>query len=209
MGHVSEGMRREALSKLGLPRDADIDDVKAAWRRVAFETHPDRNDGSTSAFVAAKAAYDLLRAPPAAPANAPERPKKPARPTPRRPHRPSGRPRAEARDQAITEEMRAECELTLIFEAPPSDVPCTDHIPSAVYLKGRSLTYLVESTLRAGKNRVAVPTAFLEDTRKINPKIVSFNVSDEGPSEIEVPAKLREKLFPGARSVHLRFGEAV
>jgi len=49
---------------LGLPRRADLtdDDVRAAWRRIAAATHPDRDDGGDPArFGAAAAAYAMLR----------------------------------------------------------------------------------------------------------------------------------------------------
>jgi curved DNA-binding protein CbpA len=49
---------------LGLPPRADLsdDDVRAAWRRIAAATHPDRDDGGDPArFGAAAAAYALLR----------------------------------------------------------------------------------------------------------------------------------------------------
>jgi curved DNA-binding protein CbpA len=49
---------------LGLPSRAghSDDDVRAAWRRIAAATHPDRDDGGDPArFGAAAAAYALLR----------------------------------------------------------------------------------------------------------------------------------------------------
>ena len=49
---------------LGLPASADLTDgdVRAAWRRVADATHPDRADGGDpAAFADAAAAYALLR----------------------------------------------------------------------------------------------------------------------------------------------------
>jgi curved DNA-binding protein CbpA len=49
---------------LDLPASAELtdDDVRAAWRRVAAATHPDRSDGGDPAsFAAAAAAYALLR----------------------------------------------------------------------------------------------------------------------------------------------------
>jgi curved DNA-binding protein CbpA len=49
---------------LGLAPEAGLtdDDVRAAWRRVAAATHPDRSDGGDpAAFAAAAAAYTLLR----------------------------------------------------------------------------------------------------------------------------------------------------
>jgi hypothetical protein len=43
-------------------RDLGDDDVRAAWRRVAAATHPDRDDGGDpAAFAAAAAAYTVLR----------------------------------------------------------------------------------------------------------------------------------------------------
>jgi hypothetical protein len=52
------------FSALGLPARADLtdDDVRAAWRRLAAATHPDRADGGDPArFAAAAAAYTMLR----------------------------------------------------------------------------------------------------------------------------------------------------
>jgi DnaJ domain len=54
------------FSALGLPARADLtdDDVRAAWRRLAAATHPDRADGGDPArFAAAAAAYTVLRTP--------------------------------------------------------------------------------------------------------------------------------------------------
>jgi curved DNA-binding protein CbpA len=49
---------------LGLPASTELtdDEVRAAWRRVAAATHPDRADGGDpAAFAAAAAAYTVLR----------------------------------------------------------------------------------------------------------------------------------------------------
>ena len=49
---------------LGLPARAGLsdDEVRAAWRRIAAATHPDRADGGDPArFAAAAAAYTALR----------------------------------------------------------------------------------------------------------------------------------------------------
>ena len=51
---------------LGLERSRELanDDVRAAWRRVAAATHPDRADGGdAAAFATAAAAYTVLRTP--------------------------------------------------------------------------------------------------------------------------------------------------
>jgi hypothetical protein len=52
------------FATLGLPALAALtdDEVRAAWRRVAAATHPDRTDGGDPArFAAAAAAYTALR----------------------------------------------------------------------------------------------------------------------------------------------------
>ena len=57
-------MADDPFRALGLPPRADLsdDDVRAAWRRVAAATHPDRDDGGDPArFGAAAAAYAMLR----------------------------------------------------------------------------------------------------------------------------------------------------
>jgi hypothetical protein len=52
------------FAALGLPARAGLtdDDVRAAWRRIAAATHPDRADGGDPGrFASAAAAYSLLR----------------------------------------------------------------------------------------------------------------------------------------------------
>ena len=56
--------RGDPFAVMGLDRDADLtdDDVRAAWRRIAAATHPDRADGGDPGrFAAAAAAYTELR----------------------------------------------------------------------------------------------------------------------------------------------------
>jgi hypothetical protein len=58
--------RPDPFSALGLPARPGItdDEVRAAWRRIAAATHPDRADGGDPArFAAAAAAYTALRTP--------------------------------------------------------------------------------------------------------------------------------------------------
>lgn len=57
-------MSQDPFAVLGLPARAGLsdDDVRAAWRRLAAATHPDRADGGDPArFAAAAAAYTVLR----------------------------------------------------------------------------------------------------------------------------------------------------
>jgi molecular chaperone DnaJ len=57
---------RDYYEILGVARDADADAVKKAYRRLALEHHPDRNNGSKDAeerFKEATEAYEVLRDP--------------------------------------------------------------------------------------------------------------------------------------------------
>lgn len=54
----------DPFAVLGLPSRAGLsdDEIRAAWRRIATATHPDRTDGGDAArFAAAAAAYTALR----------------------------------------------------------------------------------------------------------------------------------------------------
>ena len=49
---------------LGVPRDADGEQIKKAYRKLALKYHPDRNDGSKEAedrFKEVTEAYEVLR----------------------------------------------------------------------------------------------------------------------------------------------------
>ena len=56
----------EFYSVLGVERDASDDDIKQAYRRLAMQWHPDRNNGAKDAeekFKTISEAYDVLRDP--------------------------------------------------------------------------------------------------------------------------------------------------
>ncbi|MGI9369200.1 MAG: DnaJ domain-containing protein, partial [Ruegeria sp.] len=54
--------RAAAFEELGLAQRAGSDEVRAAWRSIAFRAHPDQQNGDSSEFTRAKKAYDFLRA---------------------------------------------------------------------------------------------------------------------------------------------------
>ncbi len=59
-------MQRDFYEILGVSRDADADTIKKAYRKLAFQFHPDKNPGDKEAedkFKEASAAYEVLRDP--------------------------------------------------------------------------------------------------------------------------------------------------
>jgi molecular chaperone DnaJ len=57
---------RDYYEVLGLPREASEEEIKKAYRKLAFENHPDRNPGDKHAeqrFKEATEAYEVLRDP--------------------------------------------------------------------------------------------------------------------------------------------------
>ncbi len=56
--------KRDYYEVLGVPRTATEDDIKKAYRKLAFDNHPDRNPGEPAAearFKEATEAYEVLR----------------------------------------------------------------------------------------------------------------------------------------------------
>src|SRR6266704_5459907 len=58
--------KRDYYEILGVPRNAEEEEIKRAYRRLAMEHHPDRNVGNPEAeekFKEAAEAYEVLRDP--------------------------------------------------------------------------------------------------------------------------------------------------
>lgn len=53
-------IRADAMSALGLNGSEPAHEIRRAWKRKAFEVHPDHMDGDTSAFLKVKEAFKLL-----------------------------------------------------------------------------------------------------------------------------------------------------
>lgn len=63
---MSDSKKRDYYEVLGVSRNADIKEIKSAYRRLAFQYHPDRNPGDKEAeekFKEASEAYDVLSDP--------------------------------------------------------------------------------------------------------------------------------------------------
>ncbi|KIC46904.1 molecular chaperone DnaJ [Ruegeria sp. ANG-S4] len=197
--------RAEALRTLGLSQDATANDIRNAWREVAFRAHPDHTGGDYSGFSKAKIAYDFLRKEGLTAADSTG---------PAQPRRPKLKKRLidlAASEIEICRDMlrpdRALCHMAgYADETPPAgETDAADHVPDAVGCFGRELTYFVTTPVCEGPNRVALPTSVLSSGRKSDPEILSFQSRNAGPGEVVVPDTIRERKFPGAKSVKIRF----
>ena len=216
--------RAAALEVLGVSHYADQEEIRAAWRKLAFESHPDRNEGNHIDFERVRAAYDFLQEGPK-PQTAPE-PKKPDAPPPSRMSVP--RPTLTKRVDDLDDHVRGACRdllksdarvtsgMTAANDDPSVSAPgsddnavksksAKDHVPDAVSRLGRRLTFQVSRPLSKGINRVALPTTVLANDRVPNPRILSFFSHDDGAGVVHVPDSVAREMFPGARSVRIRF----
>lgn len=197
--------RNDALADLGLDPNAGSNDIRDAWRHIAFHAHPDHTGGDCANFARAKAAYDYLRnegltakgAPDAAPG------------MPRRPRLKKRVVDLPQEDIATCKAMlKPDCALPHMTDA-SGDLPGadrdSDHVPDAIGLYGRHLTYFVATPVCEGANRIALPTSVLTGNRHAETEILSFQSKDTGAGEVVVPEPLRERKFPGAKSVRIRF----
>jgi hypothetical protein len=211
----------QARDLLGLRHGASADELRAAWKRIAFETHPDRSKGRSSAFQDAWQAYNLLRqgsqsGPPASTRDEPKpvccasvcRPSIARRVTPLPPAV------IEACTQAILY-RNAYPGAAPLYESIDLDTgretsggrSAIGCVPFALEREGRNLKFLFRGPMLKRVNKVAVPTAAFQNRRLVAPKILIFNADKGSIGEINVPAELVPQVVPGANGVALCFLE--
>ncbi len=200
--------RQDALAHLGLDPSANSDDIREAWRHIAFHAHPDHTEGDSSGFANAKAAYDLLRREGMVA-------KGTAGSAARKPRRPKIRKRVIELDATAIDACRdmlrnvlsqsKESDADPVSSGKGAQSALSDHIPEAVGCNGRHLTYFVTSSVCEGANRVALPTTVLAGCRHAETEVLSFQSKESGAGEVVVPDAIMARKFPGAKSVRIRF----
>ncbi|WP_170478563.1 J domain-containing protein [Ruegeria arenilitoris] len=198
--------RVEALQALGLSHGANASDIRDAWRDIAFHSHPDHTGGDYSGFSKAKTAYDFLRKE-GLTANKPDKSSLPRRPQLKK--------RLIDLDANEIEHCRSMLRPNQVLPhagnkqraAEDSDAQglASSHVPEAIGCFGRELTYFVATPVCEGSNRVVLPTSVLASCRKGEPEILTFQSKSTGAGEVVVPDAIRERKFPGAKSVKIRF----
>lgn len=193
-----------ALQTLGLGHYSDAIEIRDAWRRIAFETHPDRASGRRAEFERAKSAYDFLRR---------EMPEAALEAAPDMDAAPAGvatRPRLRTRTERLSPVAAAECRALL--DARRSERAeagaCQDHVPVEICRRGRHVTYLFTAPLARGENRLAMPANEMGGRRGAGPVLFTLRSATGGAGEVALGEAQRAQLFPGAKSVLLRFAGA-
>lgn len=195
--------RAAAFTILGVEASATREDIRRAYRKLAFEKHPDRNPNTENEFARISAAYQFINE------NADElgirsvpEPEVASR-TAKVVSRP--RPRVQSAETRFDEKSLQECNELLDTEA---EEESTLHTAVSVYRTGRKLTYLVPSSLKPGINEVAVPTGMLVDSRHVMPKIIAFDALEARNGLFEMDEAQCRAHFPGARCIQVRFAHS-
>jgi hypothetical protein len=193
-------LRSQAYAILGVDPHASYDEIRRAFRDLAFRKHPDQHPDFAEEFARITEAYRTIcehadalgLSKPKTPAN---RPTTPA---------PVNRPSVAASETEFDAETLAECRTLLEAEGGPG----TLHVATRLYRRGRSLTYFVEGSVLPGRNEVVVPTGMIVDARRVLPRIIAFDSREAPGGTYEMAADIRDKHFPGARSLAIRFASA-
>lgn len=195
--------KTQAFETLGVSTEATKNEIRAAYRMLAFKKHPDQHPECGSEFARITEAYRFIceHADELGITEAPAEEEVANEPVaPRR----VSRPALQATEEEFDATTMLECEAHL----DEYEGTFTGHVPSAIYRKGRNLTYFVKTPLAKGRNAVSLPTGMLEDTRKTLPKLVTFDFRDAHGGYFEMPAETCAEHFPGARKIQIRFASA-
>ena len=183
--------KSQALSALGVSKSATIVDIRAAYKRRALEVHPDHGNGSDEEFSTVSQAYHFLKD------NAEELG---ILDSPLRPRPVSRRPSVRPCETQFSDDILAECRACLDDETDTSS-----HVSTMLHRIGRQLTYFVPAAPSNGMNKVAVPTGEIVDSRRAVPQVVPVPTNEISGGVYNVPGEICDVLFPGARSVQIRF----
>lgn len=183
--------KTNAYATLGLTTACTRSELRSAYRKLAFEMHPDHGKGTADEFRRISEAYKFLNEiiPDAKPLQ--------ARPAANSVTRPSLTPT----EIQIDEAALRRCRDCLVEECGDD---AAKHIPESVIRNGRALTYIVQARLARGRNRIALPVAGLTDSQAATVVLTVASYQLVG-DQFSVSDHLCKGLFPGARSVTIRF----
>lgn len=193
--------RAQAFTVLGVAASASRDDIRQAYRKLAFDKHPDRSPETSAEFAKITEAYQFVTAHAAELGIDDGTTRAPAANSTSSPRRVS-RPSLQASQKKFGRVTIVECQKLLEEEGEPGGW----HVATEVYRVGRNLTYYVPSRLEKGRNEIAFPTGMLTDSRRPMPRIIAIDSSEAPGGFYKMDQETCAEHFPGARSIQIRFG---
>lgn len=187
-------IRSQALSILGLKVSPTRSELRKVFRRLAFEKHPDHGNGSAEEFAAITDAYNLLL----------ETAVDDIEPSP------VEGPTYSFKRRSVMSDRTEFCDDTVSACRDVLDEhegAGTHHVSTHLSRRGRILTYFVPSEPGVGLNKVAIAAGDQADPRDIQPEVVDIWSGDVVSGTYTIPAQTCARMFPGVRSVQIRFGE--
>ena len=207
----------DARRLLGVEKYSTQSEIRIAWRRLAIETHPDQPNGSVEGFRNVNEAYELLKGDALETRWTPDFSPKYAE---------QAKPRPVKRPRIVTKTVDLSPVLSELCQSSLNDRPSTttrkdttglsleapvqetfDHVPNAIRSKGRRVSYIVNSVLKQGTNRVALPISHLTGNKYAKPEVVQLNADSDGRATIQVSDEMLATKFAGAERVRIHFGE--
>ena len=198
----------QAQELLGVATHATEVELHSAWKKLAFELHPDRGTGTSHEMANVNAAYNFLRTRsrqdyPGAAQTDVTAPKKPMSPH-IAPKRVRPRPAVSAKVTPLTELIEARCRKALNENGATQ----ADHVPEAIRRRGREMEYIVTTPLAKGVNRMALPIFDCSSAHESKIRTITFSASNGGSGTFTIPEHLRRDLFAGARDVRIHFAKS-
>ena len=222
---MSELSASEARKVLGVPRKPGPGEVRAAWRRLVMQYHPDREGGSEEKTREVNAAYEVLKA-----LEVHARPVFETRRTEPEPAPETGPVDRRNRERAFSTKKKAFAETVVDtfkerliredqrrayadamqrnggFYTDPrfcdvAKAAGADHVPDEIRISGNEVFFTVLTPMDAGQNRVALPT----DPDGLRPAVVSFRTKQAGRGRVVLPSSERDVHFPWAERVEIEF----
>ena len=175
--------KAEAAAMLSVPISATQDELKLAWKRKAFQVHPDKMDGDETAFMEAQDAYAFMQD------FASETP------SPRGRVRPS-RPVA----GGITTDIPRD--TVSAFQGILAAHNLQGKVPGKVRVAGRQLSYVLDTALKSGDTHLVLSKPGTGERRdEYKPFVVAISALETSARGLHLPRKMVADRFPGSSSV--------
>ena len=182
--------KANAAATLNVSASATREELRKAWKKAAFQYHPDQTGGDIAAFREVETAYRMLNGDIEPDAVRPR-----TRVTPSRPA--SKGYTTEIPDDVLTR-----------FEGVLRAHNMTGKVSHRLRVAGKHLTYFVKKEMVEGETHLVLAKVGTGDKRNsYKPWVVNVAALTQTDSGFAVPRNLLETRFPDVASVNVRVGD--